>query len=142
MDIGQHAVPLDEVRDPGRAFAKVDRDLAVRAESQELALDRTGRPGRTFHRGGYSLHWQPVGSMPPSPPPEHVALEVPSLNAVVAGATTAVAERRVRVAGRNCGSECFDRRIASSRARSDEFVPIDSTGAIAAGDAASAASVR
>src|SRR4030095_85709 len=111
MDIGQHAPPVDEVRDPGRAFPKVDRDLAVRAESQELTLDRARRPGRTCHRGGYSLHWLPVGSMPPSPPPEHVAPEVSLLNAVVGGANTAVAERRAgiaRVAGRNCGTEFFD----------------------------------
>lgn len=84
MDIDQHALPVDEVRDPRRAFPNVDRDLAVRAESQQLALDQPG---------GYSLHWQPVGSMPPSPPPEHVAAEVPSLNAVVARATVIVASR-------------------------------------------------
>ena len=43
MDIDHHALPVDEISDPGRAFAKVDGDFAVGAESQELALNRTGR---------------------------------------------------------------------------------------------------
>jgi len=48
IHVDQHPLPVDEIRDPRRAFAKVDGDRAVFAEPQELALDRRRRSERAL----------------------------------------------------------------------------------------------